>query len=124
MPPIDTVYDLIYGFRDPREEAYLIAANRTRRSHDISAWEDDTTSVYDLANHIANVIADRRQTHTETIYETCLHEHIEQWKSDTIYWSSMARRLLHPSYIRIVGLAQNFTNHEVERALLHELQTD
>jgi len=124
MPPIDTAYDLRHGFRDPREEAYCIAANRTRKSHDIFHWEDDRTRAYDLANHITDVIADRRLTNNQIMLETCLNTHIEHWKSDTIHWSSITRRLAHPSYLRIVGLAKNFTNHEVERALLHELQTD
>ena len=54
--------------------------------------------------------------------ETCLYEHIERWKSETKHWSSMARRIAHPSYLRIIALAKSFTNHEVERALLQELQ--
>ena len=60
----------------------------------------------------------------QSMLEICLTEHIERWKSDTIHCSSLTKRLAHPSYLRIIGLSRNFTNYEVERALLQELQTD
>jgi hypothetical protein len=124
MPPIATGYDLRHGFRDPREEAYSIAANRAYELHDISPWEDDKTNAYDLANHIVDVVADRRLARTQAMHETCLHEHIERWKWDTAHLSSMKQMLAHPSYLQIIQLAKYFSNFEVERALLRELQTE
>ena len=124
MPPIDTNCALQHDYRKPREGAYIIALNRTRRSRRISHWDDDTVGAYELASHMTQLIADRRLTHTQSMLETCLHAHIERWKLDTIHWSSITKRLAHPSYLRIIGLARNFTDYEVERALLREFQTD
>ena len=124
MPVIDNSWTLQHNYRNPREEAYTIAFSRTCKVRRISYWDDNTMDAYELANHRTQLIADRRPTRTQSILETCLHEHIERWKSDTIHWSSITRRLVHPSYLRIIGLARNFTDYEVERALLRELQTD
>jgi hypothetical protein len=59
-----------------------------------------------------------------TPLETQVRAHIARWKSDTIHWSSLAKRRLHPSYGCLLDLARQETHGEVERALLQELRTD
>jgi hypothetical protein len=123
MPPIDVNCDLQHDYRKP-EETYAIAINRARRSRYMSRWVDDTLGIYELAEHRTRIIADRRLIHTQDVLETCLYEHIERWKADTIHLSSITKMLAHPSYLRIIGLARHFQNFEVERALLQELETE
>jgi hypothetical protein len=47
--------------------------------------------------------------------------HIEKWKKETRHWSSLARILLHPSYMRIIALAGKIPHHEGAKLLLIEL---
>jgi hypothetical protein len=51
-------------------------------------------------------------------------EHVERWKNDTQHWSSVAKMIAHPSYLRIVGLAGQAGANEIERWLLQELQAE
>jgi hypothetical protein len=51
-------------------------------------------------------------------------EHVERWKNDTQHWSSVAKMIAHPSYLRIIGLASHSRTNEVERWLLQELQLE
>lgn len=124
MPLADIGGYLQHDYIEPREEVYTIAISRTCKPHHSSHSEDDMAVVYELANHITQLIAERRDVHTQSVLETCLYEHIERWKSDTRHWSSMIEMLAHPSYLAIVGMSGQLSKFEVARALLQELQAE
>jgi len=56
--------------------------------------------------------------------ERLFREQAELWKKDTRHWSSVAKMLAHPSYLRIVGLVRLSTGNELERLLLQELESE
>jgi hypothetical protein len=129
MPERNTLCDLMTirsqrDYRKIRKADYARVFNRVSLARQKSDSEDDVRARYERANHTIQILTDRRLTHTQTMLETCLHEHIERWKSNTLHWSSITRMLAHPSYLRIIGLSRNFTDYEVERALLQELETE
>jgi len=56
------------------------------------------------------------------------HEQVECWKHDTGHFSSLTRRIAHPSYLRIIGMAGGregrSADRTIERLLLLELQSE
>jgi len=54
--------------------------------------------------------------------ERLFREEAERWKTETMHWSSITKKIAHPSYLRIIGLAKEY--HEVLRLLLRELQEE
>jgi hypothetical protein len=56
--------------------------------------------------------------------QSSFRKHVERWKNDTQHWSSVAKMIAHPSYLRIVGLASQSRANEIERWLLQELQVE
>jgi len=51
-------------------------------------------------------------------------EQVDIWKDQTSHLSSITKAVAHPSYLRIIGLAKESTGHEIERLLLHELESE
>jgi hypothetical protein len=51
-------------------------------------------------------------------------EQVKQWKSETAHWSSVTRMIAHPSYLRIIGLANKATKREVTKLLLQEMSNE
>jgi hypothetical protein len=84
----------------------------------------ERAEAYERAEHITQTIIDRRPRRQRALLEKELYLHIDRWKSDTMHWSSLTKMFAHPSYLRIIGLAQYFDEYEVERTLLHELGTE
>lgn len=39
--------------------------------------------------------------------ELLFREHAERWKKDTQHWSSATKMIMHPSYLRIMGMGPN-----------------
>lgn len=111
-----------FAFGRRIEENYTIAFNRLGRSGLLSYWDDDRSGAYERAQHMTQTIIERRSKHQEILFE--LYTHIKKWKSDTTHWSSIIKMLSHPSYLRIIELAQYFHAHEVVKALLQELATE
>jgi hypothetical protein len=64
-----------------------------------------------------------RQTDDANLAHT-FRDLVERWKNDTGHWSSTTRRIADPSYLRIIGLASNSTDHQIEKLLLQELQEE
>lgn len=52
------------------------------------------------------------------------HEQVRRWKHETGHLSSETKAIAHPSYLRIIGLAKESTDHEIERLLLRELEAE
>ena len=65
-----------------------------------------------------------RRLHRISFVEREFSRLCEEWKRDTMHWSSMTRMLSHRSYLGIIGLAARADRHEVERLLLEELQRE
>ncbi len=57
-------------------------------------------------------------------YERELYDEIQYWKDETLHMSSIRRAIAHPSYLRIIALAQYLPKFTVEQALFRELQTE
>ena len=51
-------------------------------------------------------------------------ENALRWQNETGHLSSIARRIAHPSYLRIIGLARLSTDYALERLLLRELEQE
>src|SRR6266852_2194842 len=79
---------------------------------------------YDVATHFAEVIAARSRNEGQTALAKSFREQLERWKDETGHLSSITKALAHPSYLRIIGLARDSANHEIERLLLRELESD
>jgi hypothetical protein len=58
------------------------------------------------------------------VLEQSFREQVERWKNETGHLSSVLKAIVHPSYLRIIGLARNSSGHEIERLLLRELETE
>jgi hypothetical protein len=61
---------------------------------------------------------------TEDTLECSFREQVDKWKAETRHWSSILKMIAHPSYLRIIGLSAQSTDHKIERLLLKELQED
>lgn len=48
----------------------------------------------------------------------------EEWKNDTMHWSSVTKMISHRNYLGIIGLAGRASRREVERLLLEQLQRE
>ncbi len=79
---------------------------------------------YDIAIHFAKVIATRFRKKEHSPLEESFREQVDLWKNETAHLSSITKAIAHPSYLRIIGLANRSVNHEIERLLLHELESE
>jgi hypothetical protein len=64
------------------------------------------------------------QSEKQENLQRSFREHVGRWKNDTQHWSSVAKMIAHPSYLRIIGLASQSRANEIERWLLQELQAE
>ena len=87
----------------------LVQANLPRRARHLGRG-------YGTATHIAEVMVGRRRD-DDSALEQLFHEHVERWKSETGHLSSVAKMVIHPSYLRIIGLG-----HEGLPLILRELR--
>ena len=80
---------------------------------------------YDDASDLAKLFPARRRRkeESEKLAES-FREHVERWKNETGHLSSITKAIAHPSYLRIIGLAKESKNYEIERLLLRELESD
>jgi hypothetical protein len=60
----------------------------------------------------------------EAKFAELFHSQVSKWKNETGHLSSIVKSLAHPSYLRIIGLSRVSTNHEIERLLLRELESE
>ena len=129
MPVLDVGFnqqhETQYRVSRERKEDYTVALSRAQnRLRRKSSWHPDMSGVYEKVNNIRQSLHERRSKSQKVLFEELLHEHIQRWRSETMHWSSMTRRIAHPSYLRIIGLANKIADYEVERTLLHEFQID
>ena len=79
---------------------------------------------YQVATHFAEVIAARSRNKGQTDLAKSFRKQVGCWKDETGHLFSITKALAHPSYLRIIGLAGDSVNHEIERLLLRELESD
>lgn len=77
---------------------------------------------YDLVTVLSPNAASRRGA--QLPLAQLFREQVQIWKDQTSHWSSITKAIAHPSYLRIIGLAKESTGHEIERLLLHELESE
>jgi hypothetical protein len=65
----------------------------------------------------------RRQSRAQLLERT-FRENVERWKDETGHLSSITKAIAHPSYLRIIGLARDSVDNQIESLLLHELEAD
>lgn len=106
--------------------------NKGRYGHDyadarlraeLSLQSNPTNRKYAIAVHLAKAIQERRQDDQHLLAKS-FHENVDRWKDETAHLSSITKALAHPSYLRIIGLANKSTDHSIERLLLHELEAE
>lgn len=111
---------------DHRPEAAWeeIIAKEFHEAHS-DVWSERVKRQYESAQRLVRVFRwlHRSRTHTSTL-ERQFYEHAERWKTETQHWSSLAKIIAHPSYLRIIGLANRSTHREIVRLLLIELQNE
>ena len=103
-----------------RESDYAFARTRAKLTKRWRRLEPG----YDIATHFAEVIAARSRNEGQSDLAKSFRKQVERWKDETGHLSSITKTLAHPSYLRIIGLARNSADHEIERLLLHELESD
>src|SRR5271170_3198546 len=79
--------------------------------------------VVEISRDFAEWLRARRLSKSQSL-ERAFREHVERWKDETGHLSSITKAIAHPSYLRIIGLAQDSVDHQIERLLLHELESD
>jgi hypothetical protein len=101
----------------------IVIAERYLLSRDM--WSEGVKRKYEPNQRAVRAYRLFHQAHVRTgMLERLFHEHVEKWKQETGHLSSITKTLSHPSYLRIIGLAQYSTNHELERLLLRELESE
>jgi hypothetical protein len=101
--------------RTGRETDYAYAHSRTkqgRRYHDARRYEIARKSI--LA---------KRKKDKQPLSEV-FRQQVDLWKHETGHLSSLRKAVAHPSYLRIIGLANESSGFEIERLLLHELEAE
>jgi hypothetical protein len=102
--------------RSSRESDYAYARGRSGR-----ALPDARR--YELARDIAKSIASKRRKNKQAL-EGTFRQLVAAWKSETGHLSSMRKAVGHDSYLRIIGLAKDSFEYEIERLLLCELESE
>jgi hypothetical protein len=101
-----------------RECDYLLAGTRAR----LSKTRHSSNHKYEQASYFAGLRSRRGQP--GLLLAQSFREQVDHWKDATGHLSSVTRAIAHPSYLRIIGLAKYSTNHEIERLLLRELESE
>ncbi len=103
--------------RSTRERDYASARKRVRFS------KTREGHVYEIPRGVAELLRARRQSRSRMLAES-FHNQVNRWKDQTAHLSSETKAIAHPSYLRIIGLAKESTNQELERLILHELEAE
>jgi hypothetical protein len=103
--------------KSAREGDYLFAANR------FGSGKSHPAQRYDFARRFIEALSSRRKREKYKLADA-FREQVERWKDETGHLSSLTKAISHPSYLRIIGLANESTGHEIERLILHELESE
>ena len=78
---------------------------------------------YERARELMESISTKRKKERQSLAEA-FREQVQRWKRETGHLSSLRKAVAHPSYLRIIGLANESSGFEIERLLLHELEAE
>ena len=101
--------------RTGRETDYAYAHSRTKlgkRHYDAHRYE------------IARKFISAKRKKDKKPLSEIFSEQVDLWKNETGHLSSLKKAIAHPSYLRIIGLANESTGFEIERLLLNELEAE
>ena len=76
----------------------LIRAKLPKRSRHVERG-------YEVECRFAEEISVRRLNERHVL-DQLFHDHVERWRNETGHLSSVTRMVLHPSYLRIIGLGR------------------
>ena len=79
---------------------------------------------YRVAIHFADVIASRVRKDQNKSLGDSFRAQVQRWKDETGHLGSIMKAIAHPSYLRIIGMAKDSANSEIERLLLCELESE
>lgn len=85
-------------------------------------WAACVRAQYGPAKRALRVLRWHSKPRHESAAARLFHKEAMKWKDDTMHWSSAARIISHPSYLRIIGLGRKFKEGEIERLILQELE--
>jgi hypothetical protein len=90
-----------------------------------SEWSDLVRKQYESARRALRVFQwhNRSRSETDTVARL-FYQHAERWKRETTHWSSVTKMIAHPSYLRIIGLANRSERRKLVRLLLRELENE
>jgi hypothetical protein len=101
--------------RNRREGDYGAAIARNQRTAPDSCK-------YEVALHFVQLSEDRKRE--EAVLSESFKGLVSRWKDETGHLSSTTKRIAHPSYLRIIGLARKSSGYQLEKLLLEELQNE
>lgn len=87
-------------------------------------WAERVREQYEPARRAIRVFRWHTRLSPENGASRLFYREADQWKNDTMHWSSVTKMIAHPSYLRIIGLGRMFRQGEIEKLILGELQTD
>ncbi len=113
-----------YDWERSSSDARPAAAHWGDATHAEERWSKEVKIRYDAERRITEILTGlRRQDGDEDALEQAFHENVNRWKADTVHWSSIAKMVAHPSYLRIIGLA-SYGRNAILRLLIDELQNN
>lgn len=66
----------------------------------------------------------RQRSRCQNLAARMFYQEANKWKDDTMHWSSVTKMIAHPSYLRIIALANKFKEGEIERLILREMEAE
>lgn len=113
-----TRYSRVVDDRSLRERDYAYARKR------VSLSKGHEARPYEIPHGIVELLRGRRRHRKSQSLAASFHEQARRWKDETGHLSSETKAIAHPSYLRIIGLAKESTDYEIERLLLRELEAE
>lgn len=104
--------------------------NRSSRATFISekhaayTWASRVREQYEPAKRTLRFYRWHSRPRYETPAARLFQREAERWKEDSMHWSSMSRIVSHPSYLRIIGLAGQAKEREIEKLILAEMESE
>ena len=87
-------------------------------------WAECVREQYESGRRAIRVFRWNARPRYESAAVRLFRKEADRWKNDTMHWSSMAKIVSHPSYLRIIGLGRRLKEGEIERLILRELEIE
>jgi hypothetical protein len=99
----------------------VLLAARPEKKPAVYEWEINVRRQYEPAKRVMRFYRLHHRPRVENAAARRFYALASEWKNDTMHWSSVTRMIAHPNYLRIIRLAGEFRNREVEKLILEEL---